>query len=294
VQVARELFDLAVADEDAGRWEVALEKLRAVLTTRDTPGVRYHLGLCEERLGRLSAAEADFALAETTARAEKADDVLRLVGKKLAEVARRVPHITVRVAPDLSDATLTLDGKVVEPGNATPVDPGPHEVVVVATGRSQSVVRFTVDEGESRSVDAHPGPPAAPAAPTEPAPSATTARDGTTGAADARASRPVAGRTAAIVEVGGAALLAGTGVLAFAEAGAARDQAARSCARLDATSSAACDPYRVAVREWDWTAVGAWAGAATLATWAAVTWVKAGASSRVVVGAGSVKLEGAF
>lgn len=89
-------------------------------------------------------------------------------------------------------------------------------------------------------------------------------------------------------------VLAGAGLLAFAEGGAVRDQAAKSCAQLDATSSAACDPYRVTVREWDWAAIGAWAGAATLATWAGVTWVKAGASSRVVVGAGSVRLEGAF
>src|SRR5258706_15123609 len=95
VQAARELFQEAERDEDAKRWAEALEKLRRVAAVRLTPGVRYHIALCEENLGQLVAALADYTLAENQARAENAQDVLRLVGKKLESLRARVPRLTI-------------------------------------------------------------------------------------------------------------------------------------------------------------------------------------------------------
>lgn len=292
VQAARDLFGLAEADEDGGRWAAALEKLGRVLAIRDTPGVRYHVALCEEQLGKLVAAEADFRAADTAARAAQAQDVLRLVGKKLAQVERRLAHVTVRLAPAAPDASVTLDGSAVRAGEATVVDPGPHEIQVVSPGRgAPSSVSFAVGEGEDRTVDVglSPAPPDAPAS-DEPA--------AAPAPAPRRAPPPPgkgAPRTAAMLEAAGAALLAGGGALAYAAGGAARDQAAHTCALVDAPSPAACDPYRVPVRAWDWVAVGAWAGAGAMATWAVVTWVTGpGSTARVVAGAATLRLEGGF
>jgi tetratricopeptide (TPR) repeat protein len=293
VQAARELFGLAEADEDAGRWQEALQKLRRVLGTKDTPGVRYHIALCEERLGKLAAAEADFAVADASARAAEAADVLRLVGGKLAELGPRVPHVTVRVAPPAADASVTIDGRTALAGEATAVDPGTHEVEVTATardGRTPSKVTFAVAEGEAKTVDVALAP--APVAPAPPAPAAAS----TSTAARARDSG-ITPRTAAAFEGLGAVLLVGVGVAAYEAGGVAHDQAARSCALVASQSTAACDSYRLPVRAWDWVAIGAWAGAGGLATWAVVTWATApSGTSGVAVGAGplSLRVEGSF
>src|SRR5258708_4341675 len=108
VQAARALFALAEGDEDAGRWGDALEKLLRVLSAKDTAGVRYHVALCEEHIGRLAEAQSEYAGADTSARAEKAGDVLRLVGRKLTDIAARVPHATSRRQPAALHAPLSL------------------------------------------------------------------------------------------------------------------------------------------------------------------------------------------
>src|SRR5450432_3063486 len=79
LNAARALFIAAEKDEDAQRWSEAFEKLQRVAQVKLTPGVRYHLALCEEHLGRLVAALSDYKTAASDALAGKASDVLRLV-----------------------------------------------------------------------------------------------------------------------------------------------------------------------------------------------------------------------
>jgi hypothetical protein len=290
IEAARALFTQAEADEDADRWSDALSKLRRVRVTKDTAGVRYHVALCEEHMGALVQAHTDYAAAEAAAHLEQARDVLRLVGKKLADLDGRIAHVTLVVAADASEVSLTLDQRPVTAGAPLAVDPGPHVVAVVPTdGRPASETPFTIDEGETKSVWVEPSPPSArparesakplvaplPAPPRSAAPS----------------SRPWL--TAAWLETAGAVGLAAGGVAAYVAAGAAHDEAMRSCARVTAPSPAACDAYRVPVRAWDWTALGGWAGAAATATWATITWTR-GAPGRMLIGAGSVRVEGAF
>jgi hypothetical protein len=290
VQTARELFGKAEADEDAGRWEAALDKLREVATVRDTAGVRYHLALCEEQLGKLVAARTDYAAADVQAHVEQARDVLRVVEKKRADLEHRIARLTVRVLPDAADAVLSIDGQPATAGGSTPVDPGSHRVEVTAQGRATpAVVTLTLGEGEGRTIDVALPPPAiVEAQPPEPPPEP---RRGPR--SPELPDRP--SRTEALLAAGGALALAGGGFAAYAAADAAREQATRSCAQIASMSAASCDAYRVPVRAWDWTAIGAWAAAGAMATWAAVTWVRApGAPARLVVGAGSVQVTGGF
>jgi hypothetical protein len=295
LQAARELFGSAEADEDAGRWQAALDKLHRILATKDTAGVRYHVALCEEQLGKLAHAEADFAVADTLAMAEQARDVMRLVGKKRAELGPRVPHVTVLLIPASPDAAIAIDGKPIFEGEPTSTDPGSHEIEVSpAGGGAPSTVTFTIEEGETKSVPVNAGPASA----TTPPPAVALAPAATPASAGDRPgdlrSRSSA-RTGAWLETAGAVLLAGAGVAAYAEGGAARDQAARSCATVPSASASACDADRVPVRTWDWVAIGAWAGAGAMATWAVISWTHgpAGAGT-AVLGPGSVHIEGTF
>ncbi len=59
IQAARDLFAKAEQDEDAGNWSAALDKLRRAASVKMTPGIRYHVGLCEEKLGQIAAALND-------------------------------------------------------------------------------------------------------------------------------------------------------------------------------------------------------------------------------------------
>src|ERR1044071_10265846 len=53
---ARAQFQQATELEQAGNWTAALQAFREVGQVRMTPQVRFHIAVCEEKLGRLVAA----------------------------------------------------------------------------------------------------------------------------------------------------------------------------------------------------------------------------------------------
>src|SRR5687767_14699749 len=60
---ARAQFQQATELEQAGNWTAALQAFREVGQVRMTPQVRFHIAVCEERLGRLVAALGGYELA---------------------------------------------------------------------------------------------------------------------------------------------------------------------------------------------------------------------------------------
>jgi len=294
LQAARQQFAQAEQDEDAGRWQDALAKLRDVLAVKQTAGVRYHIALCEEHIGQLVAALADYRAADGEAHSENAEDVLRLVGKRLADLDPRVPRLTVHVVSDVPDATLTLDGVAVGRalfGTAMPVDPGNHRVEASAQDRTPSSVEVTMHERDSTVLDVKLVPVATPgpALVREPGPAAAPGRES-------------AGfnRSAALIETITALVLAGGGVGAYVAAGNAHGAAVSGCSRIVSAAPDACDTQKRAVRAWDWTAAGAWAGAAAASTLALLSWTKsphptsAAASIHIAVGPDWLGLDGDF
>jgi hypothetical protein len=296
VAAARDLFVRAEKDEDAGRWDDALEKLRRVLETKVTAGVLYHVALCEEHLGRLASALQDYKAAELHGQAESARDVLRLVGPKQADLGPRVPRLTIRLVPDVAGASVAIDGSELAPGaldGPIPLDPGTHQVEASAPGRPPATASVTVQEHDVTVLDLRvpeappPSPPASSAAPS--------------GAPPEQPAGPRRDRTWAVVETAGAVVLAAAGVGAYLAAGSAHDDAVASCARRVAPQPDACDSDRGAVRRWDWVAAGTWVGAAGVGALAVLSWTRpsvAGqpppASARLVVRGGSVALAGSF
>jgi hypothetical protein len=60
---ARAQFQQATELEQAGNWAAALQQFREVGQVRMTPQVRFHIAVCEEKLGRLVAALGGYELA---------------------------------------------------------------------------------------------------------------------------------------------------------------------------------------------------------------------------------------
>jgi hypothetical protein len=288
LRAARELFSQAERDEDQELWQQAFDKLGRVSQVKLTAGVRYHLALCQQHLGRLAAALEAYLVAEDQATDTNAQDVLRLVGTQLTSLMPRVPRLALQVAPSPTNATLTLDGATVEParlGGAFPIDPGLHHVEARAAGYAPASVALTIKEGDVTFLRVSLIP-LAPAGVTSPAPGSEGAQAHATPA------------SFAIAATAGAGILAGLGVGAYVAAGAAHSDAVRECAQL--TQPASCDSPKQAVRSWDWVALGAWGGAAGTAALAFLLWSRhvpeepSASAARIVLGPGSLGVAGTF
>jgi hypothetical protein len=289
LRAARELFSQAERDEDQELWQEAFDKLGRVSQVKLTAGVRYHLALCQEHLGRLATALQAYLVAEDQATDTNAQDVLRLVGTQLTSLMPRVPRLALQVAPRPPSATLTLDGATVEParlGGAFPVDPGLHRVEARAAGYAPASVALTIKEGDVTFLRLSLTP-LAPAGVAFPPP----------GSEGAQEHGPPASAFA-IAATAGAGILAGLGVGAYLAAGAAHSDAVRECAQW--TQPASCDSPKQVVRAWDWIALGAWGGAAGSAALAFLLWSRhvpeeaSPSTARVVIGPESLGVAGTF
>jgi tetratricopeptide (TPR) repeat protein len=248
---ARELFDAAEKDEAANRWREAHEKLTEVAKIRLTPGVRYHLALCDERLGRLLAALEGYSRAEEEASAQKNDEVLRFTRQKLDELRPRIPQLTLAIPPGIDGVEASIDGKpIIPPTKPTQVDPGEHKVEARAPGRVPFGSKITLAERNIFVLQVSLLPIAAPPpseTATPPPPPPPRRSNGSPGAA---------------IGTGIAALvLAGGGLAAFLVAGGRRDDAIGTCA----PRTFSCQDLKDEVRAWDGVALGAWITAAVLA-----------------------------
>jgi hypothetical protein len=302
LQSARSLFVAAEADEDAGRWTEALDKLKQVSAVKFTAGVRYHIALCEEHLDRLASALADFRAAEVQAGQTEAGDVLRLVGAEVSSVEPRVPRLELSSAPELGGAVVTLDGDALADGrfdSPFPVDAGPHVIEVTAPGRTSTTIHVTLKDGEVTVVHLAVGAPAPMPPGSEKGPNrqgqSAHGEEEAPGTASGSATRTRGRPIGPAVALASALVLAGGGVAAYFVAQAEYDRAVRDC-----PEEATCGNFRTAVRAWDWTALGAWAGAALAGTLSIVLWAQPrrepeqGATARLVVGRSSVAFAGTF
>jgi hypothetical protein len=298
IQAARELFQDAEKDEDAGRWADAFAKLKRVAEVKPTAGVRYHLALCEEHLGQIATALGDYTTAEGQARAEGAQDVLRLVGKQISALSPRVPRLTLHLVPDAPDSKVWLDGVAVARALldvAMPVDPGVHRIEAEAPGRPRTGATVTLQEHDSTVLDVTLSTPVTPARALAPAPLVAAVPrtvSGPDGGGDGSPSR-----LAAVVTTSGSVALAAGGVAAFVVAGSAQANGQRQCASVARPDPNACDSERTTVRIWDFTAAGAWIAAAALGTLSVVLWTSRGTTagpSALFVGPGMLAVKGEF
>lgn len=149
---ARNLFEEALALEDAGRWDQALERVKKVAAVKTTAAVRFHLALCNEKLGHLVVAFNEFGRAEAEAAAEGSPDAQRIESnsrKHAADLKARIPTLIVRLPSGLGDARVRIDGAPVGAalfGTPIPLDPGAHVVDVDAAGQAPFSQRVELEE----------------------------------------------------------------------------------------------------------------------------------------------------
>jgi len=241
IATARELFAQAEKDEDAGQWAAALEKLRRAGSVKVTPGIRFHVALCEEQLGQLVAALGDYAAAEAQARDERSKDVLDALSEPMAALRARVP---LGGAP-LASATWAT---------AMPVEIGTHTIVAKARARATFWASVTTAEHEAKVVNVVLAA-AEVSAPPLPAP------------APAPAPEPSPPRTAAVLASLGGVVLVGAGVASFLVAGNKQSNAETQCKLV-----VSCDDLKGPIRTFDWLALGAWIGGAAAGAVAIVLW----------------------
>jgi hypothetical protein len=315
LQAARDLFAAAAKDEDAGRWSDALQKFQRVVQVKSTAGVRFHIALCEEKLGQIATALEHYTEALNAAKLEHNQDVEALLREPfLSELSLRVPRITVEVPGDVTGADVTIDGHSFPSalwGVAIPLDPGAHRIEARASGREPFFRDIVLVEHEVANLPidfrrSGTGPQAAPPAlgasppPTEAPPPSTSAPPPpappprsapvTPAAPSAERSRSIVAPLLASI---GTFVLVGGGVGAFAAAGSAQTSGREQC--LTRTN---CDSLRTPVRTWDGVALGLWIGAGVAAATAVVLWTTGGkptdARVQLSAGPGLVRLEGAF
>lgn len=152
ISEAKQAFESALAAEAELRWADAAQKLRAAVAVKDTPGLRFHLAHCETELGHLVAALLEYDRAQDLLRRGfKAPDVQKLLGPARAELLQRLPHVTLELPADVPVPLITIDRQPYPASEAVlgvPLDPGPHELRVQATGRRPFERALKLKEGD--------------------------------------------------------------------------------------------------------------------------------------------------
>jgi hypothetical protein len=138
---ARKKFEHALELEKAGDFKGALAVLREVAAVKSTAEVRFHLGICLERLGRLVEARVEYVAAKSDAELKEGTEAAVLTQKandRVTDLDARIPKIAITVPEDVISAKVSVDNAPPVSLLVTPVisvDPGTHKLVVTAPGR---------------------------------------------------------------------------------------------------------------------------------------------------------------
>ena len=158
IKTARQLFSEAEQLRAHGDCAGAAAKLQAALVIKETPGLRFHLAHCEERLGQLVQANADYHRASELIRGGmSAPDVQALLEPAQKSLSERLPTLRIRIPELTPPARVHLDGRKMSRDDLShliPVDPGRHTVVAEADGYDPFRIELSIGEGDDRVVEA--------------------------------------------------------------------------------------------------------------------------------------------
>jgi hypothetical protein len=118
-----------------------------------------NLADCEEKLGRLAAAQAHFVDTRDLAKVQGLEPLRDLAEQHLQVIERRMPKLSVRLAKDApSHAIVMRDGVTLGPvslGTPLPIDPGKHSVVVRGANRERQY-DVVLAEAETKEMEVTP------------------------------------------------------------------------------------------------------------------------------------------
>jgi hypothetical protein len=154
------LFRAGRAAADRGDFATARTKFSQSQRLDPAPGTLFNIADCEEKLGLVASAWEHFVTA--TQQLPPGDDRIAWARRRIEALGRRVPHLKVTLSPAAPpDAKVTRDGIEVRAatlGTAVSVDPGTHELVLVAPGHERVTTSVTLREAEMKEVVLEPGP----------------------------------------------------------------------------------------------------------------------------------------
>lgn len=114
-------------------------------------GTLLNVALCDEKRGRYASAMAKFTEARDRAKEQDLDVHRKAAEEHLLALGPRVPHVTITFSePPQPGTTIVIDEKLIPFDSIAnhPIDPGPHDVVVVAPGHVAYKARFEATEGK--------------------------------------------------------------------------------------------------------------------------------------------------
>jgi len=206
---AREVFRSGIALETASDWRGALTKFREVAAVKSSPQVRFHIAVCQEKLGKWTEALGTYQVARNEAETAGAKEVVAAAEKHQHNLAAVIPRLTIVRGEGAKAAVISLDGVSLGETSVNVelrVDPGPHTVEAYDVSKSRvfsEIVTLAANEATSVTVKVADAAPAI-----KPALVAVPATEKTTSAPLAQSSR-----TPGYVLLGvGAAAAVSTGV----------------------------------------------------------------------------------
>lgn len=156
---ARAQLRQGYALKQQGKCKEAVPYLQESARLDRQPKTLLNLGDCEVALSQLAAAQAHFVEARDLAR-QQGNDALKNIGeKRLQEVEKKMPKLSITLAKGApADTVVTRDG--VEVGTvslhtALPIDMGRH-VVVARGGGFERQFDVTLAEGETKNLEITP------------------------------------------------------------------------------------------------------------------------------------------
>lgn len=157
---ARELFREGDELQRAGKFAEALDKFQRAQQVFSAPTNMLRIAECDAALGRLvESAEAYRAVVRTPLPPNSPaafQSAVEQAKAELAQVEPRVPKIVVQVDPaSAAGQQLQVDGQTVPSaliGEALPLDPGTHKVMVYAPGYISTEQQVPLKERETKHV----------------------------------------------------------------------------------------------------------------------------------------------
>jgi hypothetical protein len=155
-QAARELFQQGYQLQTAGNYAEALERFSRAQAVFSAPTNLLHIAECQAQLGQLvESAETYRGLISLNLPpgAPPAFGAAQTQGKaELQQVEARIPKIRIEVAPaNPPGLGVAIDDQIMNValvGVDRPIDPGPHRIVVVASGYNRVEASVVIKEKE--------------------------------------------------------------------------------------------------------------------------------------------------
>ncbi|MGZ5971480.1 MAG: tetratricopeptide repeat protein, partial [Polyangiales bacterium] len=154
VEAARTSFKEGLALEKAGDYAGAIAKFETTKKVKATPQVRFHIALCQERLGRwIDAADGYEAAAKQASFESSAPEVLKVAPELARKLRAKIPRLTIVISGGPAK-TLTIDGRaiVLDDARRMQLDPGKHVVTANDENWNTARVEVTLGEGDDKSV----------------------------------------------------------------------------------------------------------------------------------------------